>query len=47
MEEQKQAQSGAKQVTAQFATKLPDKYHVPDSVITLDTSMATKELNSV
>ena len=36
-----------KQVTAQFVTKLAEKYHVPDSPITLDTGMGTKELNEV
>ena len=36
-----------KQVAAQFSTKLPEKYQVPADLITLDTSMTTKELNSV
>lgn len=36
-----------KQFTAQFTTKLPEKYQIPNDPITLETSMTTKELNSV
>ncbi len=49
MEDQKEAQSAPKekQFTAQFVTKLPEKYHVPEDPITLDTNMTSKDLNSV
>lgn len=45
MEEGKEQPS--KQAMVQFSTKLPEKYQVPNDPITIDTSMATKELNSV
>ncbi len=44
--EQKEPQQ-QKQATAQFLTKLPEKYQVPDATISLDTGMKTKDLNSV
>ena len=49
MEEAKevQAQPKEKQFTAQFVTKLPEKYHVPEDPITLDTNMTSKDLSSV